>query len=130
MNRPRVKPFALLLSAAITLVPLPVRSDEASADDLKAAASWCATAARVGRGWLEESLPDRYVRRALKTGADELDRLDRSIAKRGDAGHLAVAESATAVRRVGEAVERNDIASLPGRLTDLQRRSRALAAAR
>ena len=97
-------------------------------DDLLRAASWCATAARVVRGWQDHSLPLPYARRTLKIAVDALQNLDRKFADRSDEANKArLGRAVDAVRRARDAVEQQDIGAIQSRLDELDRQYRSLA---
>ena len=107
----RALPRALTL-VALVLTTGAVRAESAKEADLRLAASWCASAAKVIRGWRDGSLPARYTHRTLGIAGEELTRLDRSLAKSGDASrHEPIACAIDTVRQLADIVDRRDGAS-------------------
>ena len=115
----------VLLSLCLVASSGAVRADQQ--DDLLRAASWCATAARVTRGWQDRSLPLPYTRRTLKIAVDQLQDLNRAFAERNDEARGRIVRVIEVVRGTRDAVERQDTGALPARLAELDREYRSLA---
>ena len=122
----------LLLFVASTSATPSTAADGALRSDLQQAASWGATVAWLGEGWLAGRLPQPYVVRTLGLAGEALGRSRRTIDEDLD-GHPVAPDPRADVdrlrestKRLDDAIGRRDRATVAALVADLHRASQRL----